>query len=124
MAVASYRSTCGHSCLKPYLSDVHYLQRCSNAQECSRLGRNILNVKGKPHPNLKPNCSPNTNLTLTPKPKVWKLLKKEKKKWSYELKCATIIAKTKVIKVRAEPKAFGATDLKHICCAATSVPLE
>jgi len=80
MAVASYRSTCGHSCLKPYLSDVHYLQRCSNAQECSRLGRNILNVKGKPHPNLKPNCSPNTNLTLTPKPESLETFEKRKEK--------------------------------------------
>ena len=86
MAVASYRSTCGHSCLKPYLSDVHYLQRCSNAQECSRLGRNILNVKSKPNANQA--LTLNVNLTLSPKLKVWKLLKKEKKKLSHKLKRA------------------------------------
>jgi len=28
-------------------------------------------------------------LTLTPEMKVWKVLKKVKKKWSHELKCAT-----------------------------------
>jgi len=41
---------------------------------------------------------------LTPKPKLWKLLKEVKKKWFHELKRATTATKTKVAKVRAEPK--------------------
>jgi len=40
---------------------------------------------------LKPNLnrSPNANLILAPKPKVWKILKKVKKNWSHELKRAS-----------------------------------
>jgi len=61
---------------------------------------------------------------LTPKPKVWKLLKKAKKKWSHELKGATSTTRMEVIKVRAEPKTFGIADLKHICYTTMLVPLE
>jgi len=43
-------------------------------------------------------------------------LKKEKKKWSHELICATTTTKTKVAKVRAEPKTFGIADLTHLLC--------
>jgi len=46
-------------------------------------------------------------LTLTSKPKLWKLLKKVKKKWSHELKCATTTTKSKDTKVRAKPKTIG-----------------
>jgi len=35
-------------------------------------------------------------LTLTPEPKLWKLLQKVKKNWSHGLKHATTIIKTKV----------------------------
>jgi len=51
-------------------------------------------------------------------------LKKEKKKWSHELKCATTITQTEVTKVRTELKTSGIADLKHIRYAMTSVPLE
>jgi len=54
-------------------------------------------------------------LTTTPKPKLWKLLKNVKKKWSHELKDATIITKMQVVKVRAKPKIIGTADLKCIC---------
>jgi len=50
-------------------------------------------------------------LTLTPKPKLWKLLKKEKKNWSHDLKRATTITKMKVAKVRYELKTISRTDL-------------
>jgi len=40
------------------------------------------------------------------------------------LKRATITTKTKVTKVRAEPKTFGTADLKRIRYATTSVPLQ
>jgi len=51
-------------------------------------------------------------------------LKKEKKKWSHELKHATATTKMKVPKVRAESKTFDTADLQHICYAMTSVLLE
>jgi len=51
-------------------------------------------------------------------------MKKEKKKWSHELKRATSTTNTKVTKVRVEPKTFGTADLKHNYYAMTSVPLE
>jgi len=38
--------------------------------------------------NLKPNINPTVALTLTPKTKVWKVLR-SKKNWSHELKRAT-----------------------------------
>jgi len=38
-------------------------------------------------------------------------LEKGKKKWSHELRRATTTTKTKVAKVRAEPKTVGAADL-------------
>jgi len=41
------------------------------------------------------NLSLTLTLMLTPKPKVWNVLKKEKKKWSPELKCATLLPKRK-----------------------------
>jgi len=59
----------------------------------------------------------------SPKPNVWNVLKKVKKKWSHELKCATTISKMKVIKMRAEPKTFCTADLKHIRYAMTLVLL-
>jgi len=40
------------------------------------------------------------------------------------LKRATGATKTKVTKVRAEPKIFGTADLKRIRYATTSVPFE
>jgi len=61
---------------------------------------------------------------LTPKIKVWKVLKKENKKWSHELKCATTTTKMKVTKVRAELKIFGTADLKHINYGMMSVPFK
>jgi len=51
-------------------------------------------------------------------------LKKEKKKWSHELKCATITTKTKVTGVKAEAKTFGTADLKCIYYATASLPFE
>jgi len=63
-------------------------------------------------------------LKLTPKPKVCKVLKKVKKKRSYELKCTTTTTKTKVAKAWAEPKTFGTADLKCIHYATTPLPLE
>jgi len=63
-------------------------------------------------------------LALTPKLKVGKVLKKEKKKWSHELKCATITTKTKVTGVKAEAKTFGTADLKCIYYATASLPFE
>jgi len=48
---------------------------------------------------------------LTPEPIVGKHLKKVKKKWSHELKCAMITTKMKVAKVRTEPKTIGTGDL-------------
>jgi len=39
-------------------------------------------------------------LTLTPKCKLWKLLKKVKKNWSHELKRATTTTKMKVAKLK------------------------
>jgi len=60
------------------------------------LGRNVVNVKGN-H-----SLHPNT----TPKPKVWKVLKNVKKKWSHELKRAATATKMQVVKVRTEPKPF------------------
>jgi len=48
-------------------------------------------------------------------------LKKVKKTWSHDLKRATTTTKTKVAKVRVEPKAFGTADLKW---ATTSMLLE
>jgi len=41
-------------------------------------------------------------------------LKKVKKKWSHEFNRATTTTKTKVTKVRVEPKTFGTTDLKRM----------
>jgi len=41
-------------------------------------------------------------------------LKKVKKKWSHEFNRPTTTTKTKVTKVRVEPKAFGTTDLKRM----------
>jgi len=50
-------------------------------------------------------------LTLTPKSRLWQILKKVKKKWSHELKRATTITKTKIAKMRAEPKTIGTADV-------------
>jgi len=61
-------------------------------------------------------------LTLAPKPKVWKHLKKVKKNCSHELKHATTTTKMQVAKVRAELKTIGTADLNasamlsHQCC--------
>jgi len=50
-------------------------------------------------------------LTATPKPKLWKLLKKAKKNWSHELKCASTTTNMKFAKVRAELKTIGKADI-------------
>jgi len=57
-------------------------------------------------------------LTLIPEPEVWKALKTVKKNWSHELKCATTTTKTKVAKVRAEPKTTGIAEV----IASTTLP--
>jgi len=61
---------------------------------------------------------------LTPKPKVWKVLKKQKRKWYHKWKQATTTTKTKVTKVRAELKTFGTADLKRICYVTTLMPFK
>jgi len=47
-------------------------------------------------------------------------LRKVKKNWSHELKCATTTTKTKVAKVKAEPKSIGTPDIN----ATRTVSLE
>jgi len=54
-------------------------------------------------------------LTLTPKPKLWKVLKKVKKNWSHELKHASTTTKTEIAKVRAEWKTIGTAEANHKC---------
>jgi len=53
------------------------------------------------------------------KGKVWELLKKVKKNWSCELKCATTTTKTKVTKVRAKLEIISTRDIN----ASTMKPL-
>jgi len=52
-------------------------------------------------------------LKLNPKQKVWELLKKEKKKWSYEVKQPLLSKWKSPKKVTGELKTFGTADLKH-----------
>ena len=87
--------------MKPYLTVF-----CNARQECSRFGRNILNVKSKPNLTLTLTVA----LTLTLKSNFWKVLKKETKTWSHELKHATTTTKTKVAKMRAKLKMIGTAD--------------
>jgi len=48
---------------------------------------------------------------LTTTPKLGKNLKKVKKKWSHEMKCATTNIKMKFAKMRAKPKTIGTADI-------------